>query len=40
MQKKIKISKTDSATSLRKKILKIENKIYPQAIKLVCKTNF
>ena len=33
LQKKIKISKHDSVQSLRKKILKIEHRIYPKAIK-------
>ena len=32
LQKKIKISKKDSAVSLKKKILKLEHKLYPKAI--------
>ena len=35
MQKKIKISKKDTAISLRKKILKKEHKLYPAAIRKI-----
>ena len=35
MQKKIKISKEDTAISLRKKILKKEHKLYPAAIRKI-----
>ncbi len=35
MQKKVKILKSDSAKSLAKRILKVENKLYPKAINLI-----
>ena len=35
LQKKVKISKRDTAKSLAKKILKQEHKLYPEAIKKV-----
>lgn len=38
-QKKIKVSKKDNKKSLEKKVLKIEHKIYPKAIKILL-TNY
>ena len=35
LQKKIPIKKNETESSLRKRVLKIEHKIYPQAIRLV-----
>ena len=35
MQKKIKIAKNDNATSLQKKILRKEHKLYPEAIRKI-----
>ena len=40
LQKKIKINKNETVKSLEKKILIIENKIYPLAIMKVVKSNF
>ena len=37
LQKKIKIKNKDTENSLKRKILKIEHKIYPQAIKSILK---
>ena len=39
LQKKIKISKNESDVSLEKKILKIEHKLYPRAIKKFLNSN-
>ena len=39
LQKKIKISKNESEASLEKKILKIEHKLYPRAIKKFLNSN-
>ena len=39
LQKKIKVSKDDSEITLEKKILKIEHKLYPKAIKKFLKSN-
>ena len=36
LQKKIKISAKDNSTSLAKKILKLEHKLYPNAIMKIC----
>ncbi len=40
LQKKIKISKYDNEKTLEKKILKIEHKLYPKAIKKFLNSNF
>ena len=37
---KVKINKNDNIKSLEKKVLKVENKIYPQAIMKVVKSIF
>ena len=39
LQKKIKISKNENEASLEKKILKIEHKLYPKAIKKFLNSN-
>ena len=39
LQKKVRILKKDSEISLSKKVLKIENKIYPKAIKKFVNSN-
>ncbi len=40
LQKKVKINKNETVNSLEKKVLMIENKIYPLAIMKVVKSNF
>ena len=40
LQKKIKISKYENEKTLEKKILKIEHKLYPKAIKKFLTSNF
>ena len=40
LQKKVKIKKNDTIKSLEKRILKIENKIYPLAIMKIVKSIF
>ena len=40
LQMKVKINKNDNIKSLEKKVLKVENKIYPQAIMKVVKSIF
>ena len=40
LQKKIKISKYESEKTLEKKILKIEHKLYPRAIKKILISSF
>ncbi len=40
MQKKVKINKNETVNSLEKKILKIENIIYPIALKKIIRSNF
>ena len=40
LKKKVKIKKNDTITSLKKRILKIEHAIYPQAINIIVKANY
>ena len=40
LKKKVKIKKNDTITSLKKRILKIEHTIYPQAINIIVKANY
>ena len=38
-QNKVKIIKKDTAKSLKKKILKLEHKLFPEALNKICKIN-
>ena len=40
LQKKVKINKKETETSLKKKVLKVEHSIYSKAIKIVLKTSY
>jgi len=40
LQKKVKINKKETETSLKKKVLKVEHSIYSKAIKVVLKTSY